>query len=101
MTEIKDDVLDIVNRIKSIDYLYKVYRNHKKHRFEVVKTYGLNEKVEVTWDKPLDERLLRKVYMTRKENFEKLIKQMELDNQNLEKNENSKLFDKIMQNVEI
>ena len=49
MTEIKEDVLDIVQRIKGIDSGYKVYRNHKKHRFEVYKTYGMSEKLELTW----------------------------------------------------
>lgn len=101
MTEILEDAFDIVQRIKAIDCKYRVFRNHSKHRFEVVKTYGLNHKVEVTWDKPLDERLVRKVYMTRKENVEKLLKQMELDNQKLQKDENNKLFDKIMQDVKI
>ena len=101
MTEIIEDALDIVQRIKSIDSLYKVYRNHKKHCFEVKKTYGLNEKTEVVWNEALDERLVRKVYLTRKENVEKLLKQIEIDNQNLQKKENAELFDKIMQDVQI
>lgn len=101
MVEIKDDVLDIVARIKAIDNKYKVYRNRKKHRFEVYKTYGLNEKLEVVWTDKMDERMLRKVYMTRKENVEKLLKQMEKDNEKLEKDESKQLFDKIMQDVKI
>ena len=69
MTEIVEDVLDIVNQIKSIDSNYKVFRNHKLHRFEVVKVYGLNLKTEVVWQNSLDYRLVKKVYMTRKENL--------------------------------
>ena len=65
------------------------------------KTYGLNEKTEVVWNEALDERLVRKVYLTRKENVEKLLKQIEIDNQNLQKKENAELFDKIMQDVQI
>ena len=101
MTEIVEDAFDIVQRIKSIDDKYKVYRNHAKHRFEVHKIYGLNEKLEVVWQGALDERLLRKVYMTRKENAEKLLKQMEIDNTKLKQEENNQLFNKIMENVEI
>ena len=101
MTEIIEDVLEIVPRIKAIDSHYRVYRNHNKHRFDIYRTYGLNQKLELIWDKPLDERLIRKVHMTRKENIEKLLKQIEKDNEKLQKQENDELFNKIMENVEI
>lgn len=101
MTEIVDDVLEIVNQIKNIDPNYQVFRNHKLHRFEVTKNYGLNRKVEVVWDKQLDFRLVKKVFLTRKENVEKLLKQIELENEKQEKQEKQQLFSNIMQNVEI
>ena len=101
MTEIKEDVFDIVQRIKGIDSGYKVYRNHKKHRFEVYKTYGMSEKLELTWDGALDERLVRKVQRTRKQNIDKIIKQIEKENENLQKQKNNELFNEIMQNVKI
>lgn len=101
MTEILEDVFDIVHRLKAIDEHYSVYRNHKKHRFDIYRTYGLNKKLELTWDKPLDSRLISKVLMTRKENIEKLIKQIEIDNEKLQKQENDKLFNKIMEDVQI
>lgn len=101
MTEIVEDVLDIVNQIKSIDSNYKVFRNHKLHRFEVAKVYGLNLKTEVVWQNPLDYRLVKKVYMTRKENIEKLLKQIELDNEKLEKKEKEDLFENIMQDIKL
>ena len=100
-TEIVEDVLDIVNQIKSIDSNYKVFRNHKLHRFEVAKVYGLNLKTEVVWQNPLDYRLVKKVYMTRKENIEKLLKQIELDNEKLEKKEKEDLFENIMQDIKL
>lgn len=101
MTEIVDDALGIVNQIKNIDSNYQVFRNHKQHRFEVTKNYGLNRKVEIVWDKPLDFRLVKKVFITRKENVEKLLKEIEEQNEKLKKQENEQLFENIMQNIEI
>lgn len=100
-TEIFDDALEIVRQIKAIDSGYRVFRNHIKHAFEVCKEYGMKLHTELLYSGNLDERFLRKVWATRKENAEKLLKEMEISNKNLEKHEKEQLFDKIMQNVKL
>ncbi len=100
-TEIFDDALEIVRQIKSIDSDYRVFRNHTTHAFEVMKKYGSRLQTEVTYFGTLDERFLRKVWATRKENAEKILKEMENSNQKLEKEENYQLFQKIMQDVRL
>lgn len=100
-TEILDDALEIVHQIKQIDDKYRVFRNHDKHLFEVMKEYGMNLHTELVYDGKLDERFLRKVWLTRKENVEKVLKEIEKSNKKLEKEENNKLFERIMQKVGI
>ena len=100
-TEIFDDVLSIVPQIKNIDSGYRVFRNHTTHAFEVMKEYGTRLQTEVTYFGTLDERFLRKVWATRKENADKMLKEMEISNQKLEKEENYELFQKIMQDVRL
>lgn len=100
-TEIFDDALEIVPQIKAIDSEYRVFRNHSKHAFEVMKEYGLTLHTELFYFGGLDERFLRKVWATRKENVDKLLKEMEISNKNLEKEEKRQLFDNIMKNVKL
>ena len=100
-TEIFDDALEIVHQIKSIDGGYRVFRNHTTHAFEVMKEYGTRLQTEVTYFGTLDERFLRKVLATRKENAEKILKEMEISNKKLEKEEKYQLFQKIMQDVRL
>lgn len=68
MTEIKEDLFDIVNKIKSIDSNYKVFRNHYKHRYEIYYQCGLNLNLELVV--PHDELDARTINLLNKSKVE-------------------------------
>lgn len=84
--KIENDVFDIVKRIKEIDSNYFVVFNKKKLKFELhhsaqpLTTYCLTFPYEC-----LDTRCVDLTYKTRQQNKEKLIKEMEEENEKLEK----------------
>lgn len=93
--EIKNDMFDIVKRLKSIDNSYFVMYDKKFSRYEL----HSNDQVGSTYTltipyQNLDKRTIDYVLKTRRENYEKLIKEMELNNQKLEQKEMSNILDK-------
>lgn len=78
MFEIFEDLFDIVKKIKSIDSNYKVFRNVKKHRFEIYYLNGLNLNLElvVPYEK-LDYRTINKLNESKIENADALFSKLE------------------------
>ncbi|MDR3022254.1 MAG: hypothetical protein LBU60_06260 [Clostridiales bacterium] len=89
------DLYDIVNRIKEIDKSYFIMRNNKLKRFEI---HSDNQKgdtlcVIVPYDK-LDFRTLQLLRQTHVDRASALIKEIELNNLRLLKQENNLLREK-------
>ncbi|MCL1945429.1 MAG: hypothetical protein FWF56_06480 [Firmicutes bacterium] len=88
-SKITGDLYDICNRIKQIDESYFLVRNHNLNRFEL---HSSNQKgntlcLVIPYSK-LDTRTLEFARKTRVERHEKLLKDMDLYNQRLLKQEN-------------
>ncbi len=91
--KIKSDLFNIVNRLKSIDKNYFVLFNKVKNNYEIhnenqpFSTYCLT----LPYAK-LDKRTIDYVLKTRKENFDKIIKEMEISNKKIEENKNEEIM---------
>lgn len=84
MIEIFTDLFDIVKKIKSIDSFYRVFRNIKKHRFEVYYKRGLNLNLELIlpYDN-LDYRAINLIFKSKVENADELFKEVDSHNDKL------------------
>ena len=86
LVQIENDCFDIVKRIKEIDSDYVVFYNLKMTRYEV---YVKNVfKMDYAFTCPfdvLDERVLDYAVKTRSENRDKIIAEIEDNNQKIEK----------------
>ncbi len=86
MIEVHSDLYDIVDRLKEIDYRYKVFYNPRKSKFELHIRKG--DKVSYLLTFPfntLDSRAITHCYRTRVERKEKLLKEIETNNARIEK----------------
>lgn len=91
--EIKNDLFDIANRLKQIDKDYFVLFNTNKKVFELhAKNQAYNSYCLTFPFDVLDERAITLTLKTRVQNKEKLIKEMEEQNQELKKQEEQKLL---------
>lgn len=81
MTEIKEDLFDIVKKIKSIDSNYKVFRNSKKKRFEIHYQKGLNLNLELVVPyNTLDMRTVNLLNKSKIENADLIFEEIEKSN---------------------
>ena len=84
LVNITTDVFDILSRLKAIDSNYFIVFNTNKQRYEV---HNSGQKqtfcLTVPFNK-IDARLVPYVRKTRRENADKLIKEMEIHNEKLE-----------------
>ena len=83
--EINDDVYFICQRIKEIDKSYHILYNLSRHCYEV---HSFEQKDSYCFSVPfqeLDERTLQFAYRTRRENQDKIVKEIEKSNENLYK----------------
>lgn len=93
LIEIKQDVFDIAWRIRQIDSDYKLYYNQKQKRYEVHSHFGL----EVVVPYPsLDTRTISHIIKTRLENREKLICEIEENNERIEREQRQKIIEKAL-----
>ena len=84
--KIHSDVFDIINRLKKIDESYYLVFNTKKQKYELHSTCQKNNTYCLTIPyQQLDERTIFLARKTRRENKDKLLKEMEEENQKLEK----------------
>ena len=82
--KINNDVFDICDRLKEIDYNYFIVYNTKKNRFEVHNSAQKQTFCLVVPFNKLDARLVGYTRKTRRENAEKIIKEIEENNKKLE-----------------
>lgn len=84
MNEIKNDLFDIVKKIKEINQNYKVFRNIIKHRYEIYFQKGVNLNLElvVPYDK-LDYRTINLLNKTKVENADEIFDEIEEANAKL------------------
>lgn len=84
MIEIFTDLFDIVKKIKSIDNNYRVFRNLKKHRFEIYYQNGLNLNLELILPyNKLDYRAINLIFKSRVENADELFDEVDKFNDKL------------------
>lgn len=81
MIEINTDLFDIVKKIKTIDSNYRIFRNIKKHRFEIYYQKGLNLNLEIVvpYEK-LDYRTINLLNKTKIENADAIFEEIEKHN---------------------
>lgn len=89
----------IASRIKEVDENYFIVYNRKRNTFELHNSLQKDNSYALTIPYGvLDERTIFLARKTRKENFDKLIKEMDEDNQKLQ---NSKIKDAVEQIKEV
>ena len=81
---IKNDLFNIVNRLKSIDKKYFVVYNTKKHKYEVHYSRAKNTYELTVPYKNLDARTINLVLSTKIENQKQIYEKIEQENQMLE-----------------
>ena len=91
LINIKNDVHDISNRLKEIDHSYFVVFNTQKNRFEVHSTSQTKTFCVAVPHKFLDKRTVDLVLQTRRENFDKILKEIDEHNESLERENNRKI----------
>lgn len=83
---VTDDLYSIAERLKEIDSGYFIYYSYKDHRYEVHNKNQRGRTLSLVLPyKRLDERTVRLVRKTRSERMESLIRQMEEENERLER----------------
>ncbi len=92
---IVNDVFNIAKRLKKIDKNYFVLFNPISQKFEVHHRQSKNTLQLVLPYKFLDYRTLKLVLETKVENQKKLLYEMELANQKLERQKQEKLLDEV------
>ena len=92
LIKIFEDVFDITKRLKEIDSTYFVVFNTKKQKFEIHSSNQKNSYCFTVPNNTLDSRAVSLALKTRRENFDKIIKEIDEENKNLEK-ENKRQID--------
>lgn len=99
--EVHNDLFSIAERIKSIDANYKIYFNGDTHRYELH-----NERrkptYQLTFPYPtLDKRAVDYALESGIKNRERILRQIEQHNKQLEEEHAKALFEKTMQSIEL
>lgn len=97
MIKITNDVMDIASRIKEIDERYEVYYNPTTSRFEV-HTDNVCQAI-IPYDS-LDARTEVYLRRTRRENIDRLVKELDEENQKLSRMRDERVLEKAMINLE-
>lgn len=95
---IDDDLFSISKRVKEIDENYFIVFDRKFKRFELHNKEQKNT-LSLILSNRLDCSVLDRVRSTRREVVERLIREIERHNRELEERENVKAFDNIMNNM--
>ena len=86
LIEIKSDVMFVSNRLKEIDPSYYLVFNTIKGKYEVHSNNQIGCSYCLTYpNDALDERLLELTKKTRRQNLSELLKQIDLENEKLQK----------------
>ena len=92
LVSVKDDLFHIARRLRQIDSRYRVYFNRKYKRFEIHSQGAMQ--IALPFDR-LDERSVEYVRKTRVENLEKLMREIEADNERAEKQKQDELIEQV------
>ena len=87
---IEKDVFSVADRLKEVDERYRVYRNTLAHRFEVYVGEALQ--LVVPFQK-LDARTVEYARKTRIERVNKIVQELDKENDLLEKRKNRAIID--------
>ena len=87
---IEKDVFSVADRLKEVDERYRVYRNTLAHRFEVY--VGKALQFVVPFQK-LDARTVEYARKTRIERVNKIVQELDKENDLLEKRKNRAIID--------
>lgn len=99
--EVRNDLFDVSARIKSIDENYKIYFNGDTRRYELHHTKK-KPTYQLTFPfARLDKRALDYTVKTAIKNRELILKEIEEQNAKAEREKQRKLFEKIMEKVEV
>ena len=102
LIEIKNDLYGISKAIKSIDKKYRLYFNTKKERYEVHYLNGLNQKLEVVLPyKNLDRRSVIHMEKTQIKNLEKIVKEIDEKNQEIEEKNDKKILNDMVDKINL
>ncbi len=98
-----NDTFNIAKRLKQIDKNYLLVRNKKKKRFELWYNTCIPKLELVFKFNKIDNRMIDYVNQTRIENLEKIIKQMDIENEKIKqkqiKNAKEECLDRISEVV--
>lgn len=86
-----NDIFFISERIKEINENYKLFYNKKLKRYEV-HDFSNMLTLCVTYNKYPNDKLIKKLTLTKKENARRYIKEIEAENQKLEKENEMKIL---------
>ena len=87
---IEKDVFSVADRLKEVDERYRVYRNTLAHRFEVYAGEALQFVVPF---QKLDARTVEYARKTRIERVNKIVQELDKENDLLEKRKNRAIID--------
>lgn len=88
--KIESDVFNIINRIKEIDENYYIVYNTNSKKFEVHNSGNVNSYCLTIPYKNLDVRTIELIHKTAIRNYDKVIKQMDEENERLQEKEINK-----------
>jgi len=93
LIKITEDVFDISNRLKEIDSNYFVVFNTKKQKFEIHNKSQKNTYCLTVLNKSLDSRTITQTLKSRRERFNKILQEIEDNNQKIIDDNNKKIRD--------
>ena len=89
--KIESDVFNIINRIKEIDENYFIVYNTNSKKFEVHNQRNVNSYCLTIPYKNLDARTIELIHKTSLKNYDKIIKELDDDNEKYKKKEIDKI----------
>ncbi|MBR1925631.1 MAG: hypothetical protein IJ837_02125 [Clostridia bacterium] len=93
LIKITEDVFDISNRLKEIDSNYFVVFNTKKQKFEIHNKSQKNTYCLTVLNNKLDCRAIEQTLKSRRERFDKILQEIEKNNQKIIDDNNKKIKD--------
>lgn len=97
LKRIYDDLFHIAKRLKSIDKSYVLYFNRKYKRFEIYARGAMQ--MALPFEK-LDCRTLEYARKTRIENIEKMLKEIEANNEKIQKEKEREIVNSLLSQME-
>ncbi len=96
---IREDVFDIADRIREVDERYLLFYNADRSRFEV-RLKGKEREIVVTWDRPLDVRLVVKLRETHVRRVKRFIEEFEAEERRARREEERAIREQAAENAD-